>query len=69
MFEVADVEHRDAELDVGIVSDAVYGALAAGFAERAFVGGTLCSSSISARLGRNKEATHQSPIENAILHW
>lgn len=44
MFEKADVEYGDAEFDVGVVTDAVYGRLTAGFTERAFVGRALYKS-------------------------
>jgi hypothetical protein len=41
MLEISNVEHRDNELYVRVMADAIDGTKTAGLAERAFVGGSL----------------------------
>lgn len=41
MLEVSDVEHRDNELYVRVMANAVNRTKTAGFTKRAFVGGSL----------------------------
>ena len=41
VLEIANVEYGNAEFDVGIVPDAIYRRLPAGFAKGAFIGCSL----------------------------